>query len=69
MYIVIHIWGLLYGITGKVGGGKFGELTFLSIWQKKVWRINRSANIGHLLQVDVIFLIFLKHSIRFAISI
>ena len=24
--------------------GKFGELTFLSIWRKKVWRINRSAN-------------------------
>ena len=24
--------------------GKFGELTLLSLWWKKVWRINRSAN-------------------------
>ena len=25
-------------------GGKFGELISLSLWRKKVWQINRSAN-------------------------
>ena len=34
----------MYHIAGKFGRGMFGELTLLSIWRKKVWRINRSAN-------------------------
>ena len=34
--IIIH--------SGKVCGKIFGKFTFLSIWRKKVWQINRSAN-------------------------
>ena len=31
-------------IVGKFGGGKFRKFTpFLSVWRRKVWRINRSA--------------------------
>ena len=34
---------MCYRIAGKFGGRMFGEFTHFSIWQKKVWRMNRSA--------------------------
>ena len=36
-YATVH-----YHIAKSLAGGKFGELTLLNIWRKKVW-INRSA--------------------------
>ena len=45
-----------YHIAGNLGGGKFGELTLSSIWQKKVWWINRLAiNVLRLHHVVVSF--------------